>query len=148
MSWDLPTPFMIDIEVEENSIDEYDHVNNAEYLRWIEQISWAHSQQLGLDMDDYREHDRAMAVHRHELDYLAPAYAGDRLRMATWIVGCDGRLTLTRRFQLQRIEDGGTLLRARTRFACIELSTGRARRLPKVYVDIYGSARVEEASQV
>lgn len=148
MNWDLPTPFMIDIEVEEHSIDEYGHVNNAEYLRWIEQVSWAHSQRLGLDIDDYREHDRAMAVHRHELDYLAPAYAGDRLRMATWIVDCDGRLTLTRRFQLQRNSDACTLLRARTRFACIELSTGRARRLPKTYIDIYGNARVEEASQV
>lgn len=144
MSWDLPTPFVIDIEVDEAAIDDYGHVNNTEYLRWIEQISWAHSQYLGLDIGDYREHDRAMAVHRHELDYLAPAHAGDRLRLATWIVDCDGRLTLTRRFQLKRAGDDRTLLRARTRFACIELSSGRARRLPAAYLAIYGDARVDE----
>lgn len=144
MSWDLPTPFVIDIEVDEAAIDHYGHVNNAEYLRWIEQVSWAHSRHLGLGIEDYRQHDRAMAVHRHELDYLAPAHAGEHLRLATWIVGCDGRLTLTRRFQLTRPRDDCTLLRARTRFACIELSSGRARRLPAAYVAIYGGAQVDE----
>ncbi|SDM05951.1 acyl-CoA thioester hydrolase [Modicisalibacter muralis] len=145
MNWELPTPFVIDITVDEATIDHYGHVNNAEYLRWIEQVSWAHSRHLGLDIDDYRQHDRAMAVHRHELDYLAPAYAGDNLRLATWIVGCDGRLTLTRRFQLKRSNDDCTLLRARTRFACIELSSGRARRLPAAYVAVYGGALIDEA---
>ncbi|HET8791321.1 MAG TPA: acyl-CoA thioesterase, partial [Modicisalibacter sp.] len=54
MNWDLPTPFVIDITVDEAAIDHYGHVNNAEYLRWIEQISWAHSRHLGLTIDDYR----------------------------------------------------------------------------------------------
>ncbi|GHB06837.1 acyl-CoA thioesterase [Modicisalibacter luteus] len=144
MSWDLPDPFVLEITVAEAAIDVYGHANNAEYLRWVERVSWAHSHDLGLSIDDYRQHDRAMAVHRHELDYLAPAHAGDRLAMATWIVACDGRMTLTRRFQLQRPDDGATLLRARTRFACIALSTGRPRRLPAAYIDIYGGALVDE----
>ena len=144
MNWELPTPFVIDITVDKQAIDDYDHVNNTEYLRWIERISWEHSQHLGLGIDDYRQHDRAMVVHRHELDYLAPAHIGERLQLATWIVGCDGRLTLTRRFQLKRISDSCTLLRARTRFACIELSSGRARRLPPAYVAIYGNAMIDE----
>ncbi|PMR76283.1 acyl-CoA thioesterase [Billgrantia endophytica] len=144
MEWDLPDPYVIDIEVGASSIDEYDHANNAEYLRWVERVSWAHSEYLGLDLARYRVLDRAMAVHRHELDYLAPAFEGDHLKLATWIVGCDGRLTLTRRFQLRRPADGRTLLRARTRFACIELSSGRPRRLPAEYAATYGGALVAE----
>ena len=144
MSWDLPDPFVIDIEVDASTIDEYEHVNNAEYLRWVERVSWAHSARLGLDLARYRALDRAMAVHRHELDYLAPALEGDRLRLATWIVDCDGRLTLTRRFQLVRPADGRTLLRGRTRFACIALSSGRPRRLPAEYAAAYGEALVAE----
>lgn len=144
LDWDLPTPFVIDIEVDATDIDEYDHANNTAYLRWVEQVSWAHSKCLGLDLARYRALDRAMAVHRHELDYLAPAFEGERLKLATWIVGCDGRLTLTRRFQLIRPADGRTLLRARTRFACIELSSGRPRRLPGEYATTYGDALVAE----
>lgn len=144
LEWDLPDPFVIELEVGASAIDEYGHANNTEYLRWIEQVSWAHSAHLGLDLARYRELDRAMAVHRHELDYLAPAFQGEQLALATWIVGCDGRLTLTRRFQLIRPADGRTLLRARTRFACIELTSGRPRRLPEEYVTIYGGALVVE----
>lgn len=144
LDWDLPTPFVIDIEVDAADIDGYAHANNTAYLRWVERISWAHSECLGLDLDRYRALDRAMAVHRHELDYLAPAFEGERLKLATWIVGCDGRLTLTRRFQLIRPADGRTLLRARTRFACIELSSGRPRRLPVEYAATYGDALVVE----
>lgn len=144
MEWDLPRPHVLPIVVEAEAIDDYGHVNNIEYLRWIEAVSWRHSAGLGLDMARYREFDRGMAVHRHELDYLAPAFLGERLELATWIVACDGRLTLTRRFQLLRPADGRTLLRARTRFACIELSSGRARRMPDAYVAAYRSVLVEE----
>lgn len=144
MEWDLPQPFVIEIVVAPLAIDEYEHANNAEYLRWIEQVSWAHSESLGLSLSRYRELDRGMAVHRHELDYLAPAFEGDRLRLATWIIDVEGRLTLTRRFQLLRPADGRTLLRARTRFACIELSSGRPRRLPDEYRRIYGEVAVAD----
>ena len=146
MKWDLPDPFVIDFTVAESAIDAYGHANNAEYLRWVEQVSWAHSRFLGLGIEDYRRNDRAMVVHRHELDYLAPAHAGDCLAIATWIVACDGRMTLTRRFQLLRPDDGMTLLRARTRFACIALSSGRPRRLPTTYANVYGGALVNETA--
>lgn len=144
MAWALPDPFVIDICVADEAIDAYQHVNNSEYLRWVEQISWAHSEALGLSIARYRELDRAMVVHRHELDYLAPAFAGDELQLATWIVDCDGRFSLTRRFQLMRLKDAKTLLNARTRFACVALTSGRPKRLPDEYRRIYGGVVVDE----
>ena len=144
MEWALPEPFVMDIHVADEAIDAYQHVNNSEYLRWVEQISWAHSEALGLSLERYRELDRAMVVHRHELDYLAPAFAGDVLQLATWIVDCDQRFSLTRRFQLMRVETAKILLNARTRFACVALSTGRPKRLPEEYRRIYGSAVIVE----
>lgn len=142
MNWDLPAAFVIDIQVEASSVDHYGHVNNAEYLRWVERVSWAHSRHLGLSFDDYRALDRGMVVHRHELDYLAPAFESESLQLATWIVACDGRLTLTRRFQLSHVASSRTLLRAQTRFACIELSSGRPRRMPPRFIAVYGKAVV------
>ena len=78
-----------------------------------------------------------MAVGRHEIDYLASAYEGDELQLATWIVDCDQRLRMTRRFQLVRPSDGKTLLRAQTTFVCIELSSGKAKRLPAEFLEGY-----------
>lgn len=140
MNWDHAQPFIIDIMVPDSAIDELGHVNNAVYVRWLEQCAWAHSEQLGLDLALYQQLDRAMAVLRHEIDYLAAAYANDALQMATWIVGCDSKLKLQRHFQLQRMSDGATLLRANTTFVCIEISTGRPKRMPDVFVTGYGGA--------
>lgn len=143
MSWSLPDPFVIDIVVQPEDIDGLGHANNAVYVSWLERCAWRHSQSLGLDLAEYRRLDRAMAVVRHEVDYLASAYEGDQLQLATWIVESDQRLKMTRQFQLRRPADGLTLLRAQTTFVCIELSTGKPKRMPVEFVEGYGRALLE-----
>lgn len=143
MSWSLPDPFVIDIVVEPEDIDGLGHANNAVYVSWLERCAWRHSQSLGLDLAEYRRLDRAMAVVRHEVDYLASAYEGDQLQLATWIVESDQRLKMTRHFQLRRPADDLTLLRAQTTFVCIELSTGKPKRMPVEFVEGYGRALFE-----
>ncbi|CAD5376533.1 Acyl-CoA thioesterase [Pseudomonas sp. OF001] len=147
MSWERPAPFVLDIKVGTEHIDEFAHVNNAVYVGWLEQCAWAHSRSLGLTLDDYRRLDRGMLVVRHEIDYLAAAREGERLELGTWIVECDGRLSIARQFQLRRPADGVTLLRARTRFVCAELSSGRPRRMPAEFVERYGRALVVPAAE-
>ncbi|WP_137885395.1 thioesterase family protein [Pseudomonas sp. 2FE] len=143
MSWDLPTPFTIDLQVVAEDIDGLGHANNAVYVSWLERCAWRHSQSLGLDLTEYRRLDRAMAVLRHEIDYLASAYEEDELQLATWIVESDQRLKMTRRFQLIRPSDAATLLRAQTTFVCIELSSGKPKRMPQEFIEGYGPALVE-----
>ncbi len=143
MSWSLPDPFVIDIVVQPEDIDGLGHANNAVYVSWLERCAWRHSQSLGLDLAEYRRLDRAMAVVRHEVDYLASAYEGDQLQLATWIVESDQRLKMTRHFQLRRPADDLTLLRAQTTFVCIELSTGKPKRMPVEFVEGYGRALLE-----
>ncbi len=140
MVWDLPTPFVIDLTVTADDIDGLGHANNAVYVSWLERCAWRHSQQLGLDLNEYRRMDRAMAVVRHEIDYLASAYLDDEMQMATWITDWDRKLKMTRQFQLCRASDGLTLLRAQTTFVCIELSSGKPRRMPPEFIAGYGAA--------
>lgn len=140
MSWDLPTPFVIDLRVGSEDIDGLGHANNAVYVSWLERCAWRHSQSLGLGLSEYRRLDRAMAVLRHEIDYLASAYEGQELQVATWIVESDNRLKMKRHFQLKRPEDACTLLRAQTTFVCIELSSGKPKRMPVEFVEGYGQA--------
>jgi acyl-CoA thioester hydrolase len=140
VSWDLSNPFVIDLQVTADDIDGLGHANNAVYVSWLERCAWRHSQFLGLDLAEYRRLDRAMAVVRHEIDYLASAYEDQQLQMATWIVESNQRLKMDRRFQLIRPADGVTLLRAKTTFVCIELSSGKPKRMPAEFVEGYGMA--------
>ncbi len=143
MNWDWANPFTVVTTVDDSDIDGLQHTNNAVYVKWCEKVAWAHSVSLGLNLDCYRELDRAMVITRSEFDYLQASYCGDTLQVATWIVGWDGKLTMERRFQIIRESDEQTLLRARMRFACVELSTGRPRRLPQAFKEGYGPAVLE-----
>jgi acyl-CoA thioester hydrolase len=102
MNWDRSTPFVIELLVAADDIDGLGHANNAVYVTWLERCAWQHSQCLGLDLVEYRRLNRAMAVVRHEIDYLASAYEGNELQLGTWIVDWDRRLKMTRQFQLRR----------------------------------------------
>ncbi len=144
MSWDLAQPpYVVDITVAAAEIDGLGHANNAAYVSWLERCAWSHSVSLGLDLPEYQRLDRAMAIVRHEIDYLASAYADQQLQMATWIIESDHRLKMTRHFQLVRPADGVTLLRARTTFACIEMSSGKPKRMPVEFIEGYGKAVIE-----
>lgn len=138
--WDFADPFLHRNDVAAEHIDDLQHTNNTVYVRWCEETAWAHSQALGLNISNYRELDRAMAVVEGHYRYLRASGLGDSVETATWIINWDRRLTMTRHFQVRRIEDGSTLLRARVRFACIEISSGRPKRLPKEFLDGYGPA--------
>jgi len=135
--WDLPAPHRIELEVVEAEIDHYGHVNNAVYLQWFDRAAWSHSAALGVRIEDCVTLRRGMAAHRSEIDYHRSALLGDRVEVGTWIVAADGRLRVTRRFQVRRVSDGVTLTRARTDYVCVNLDTGQAARMPAEFRNHY-----------
>ncbi len=142
LPWDFPGPHTLAVTVEAEHIDGLRHCNNAVYVTWCEQVAWDHSDALGLDLAAYERLNRAMVITRSEFDYLKPSYLGDELVAATWIVDWDEKLTMQRRFQVLRPADGATVLRAGMQFACVDLESGKPRRLPKEFVEGYGPAVV------
>ncbi len=140
LEWDLPSPFTIEVTVVAADIDGLQHTNNAVYVKWCERVAWAHSESLGLDLASYRQLDRAMVITRSEFDYLAASRLGDNIVVATWLTNSDGKLSLGRRFQVQRVSDSTTLLRGRMKFACVDLSNGKPRRMPAEFISAYGDA--------
>jgi len=138
--WDYPQPHIFFTRVQADDIDGLQHTNNVVYVDWCQRAAWDHSVALGLDLERYRALNRAMVITYSEFHYLQAAQEGEEVAVATWIVDWDGKLTMARRFQVLRVADGVTLLRAAMRFACIEISSGRPRRLPPEFIDGYGPA--------
>ncbi|GAC34461.1 acyl-CoA thioesterase [Paraglaciecola polaris] len=140
LPWQYPSPFICQWHISPEQIDHYNHVNNVAYVSQLERTAWAHSNALGLSIEQYQELDRGMAISRHEIDYLAAAVLGDTLACATWIVACDNKLKLARHFQFIRLSDGLSMLKARTEFVCIALSSGKPKRMPKIFSETYFNA--------
>ncbi len=135
--WDFPDPFVQTRTPRPDDIDGLNHTNNAVYVQWCEQVAWAHSEALGLTLRDYHRLDRAMAIRRGAYDYLLPTLLGEALTLATWLCAGDSKLGMTRRFQLVRDSDRATVMRGQWDLVCIELSSGRAKRMPAEFIAAY-----------
>ena len=133
----LPSAFTGLHRVGDHEIDEYAHVNNTVYLRWLDSIAWAHSAQLGMPLQRCLELRRGMAIRHTRVDYLEAAVVGDDLLIATWITACDGRIRCSRRFEIARMADGKRVLEAEIDFFCLNLDTGKPCRFPPEFVEYY-----------
>jgi acyl-CoA thioester hydrolase len=143
LNWDLPAPFAQQIRVSPEDTDRLGHANNVVYLRWLEEVSWAHIESLGMTWAMHEQTGKAMAITRTEIDYLASANAGDVLELGTWLTDFDGRFRSARQFQLIRKSDGKTLVRALSTHACVDMKSQRPSRMPPEFKRILASVLVE-----
>jgi acyl-CoA thioester hydrolase len=137
IAWELPDPHVVTVDVKPADIDVYEHVNNAVYLTWLDQVAWSHSTALGVSPRMCAEIRRGMAALRIEIDYVRAAVLGDPIVIGTWIVASDRRLRVTRRFQVCHAGDGATLARATTEYVCVNLGSGKAVRMPEAFSAAY-----------
>lgn len=133
----LPQAFTLEHRVLSEEIDEYQHVNNAVYLQWLDRIAWTHSAELGMTLENCLALRRGMAVRHTRIDYLEAALLHDVLLLATWLVVCDGRLRCTRRFEILRLTDGKRVVDAEIEYFCLNLDTAKPCRFPREFVERY-----------
>lgn len=143
LNWDLPSPFTQLITVSPDDTDRLGHANNVVYLRWLEEVSWAHIESLGMTWALHEKTGKAMAITRTEINYLASANAGDTLELGTWLTDFDGRFRSARQFQLIRKSDGKTLVRALSTHACVDMKSQRPSRMPAEFKRILASVLVD-----
>lgn len=130
LNWDYPEPHIIEHTAKSDEADGYGHINNSVYLQWLDQCVWDHCDAVNMTPDFCRTLNRGFAAVRHEIDYVTSAYPGDRIAVANWVTLNDGRLRAERRFQIIRLNDNKTLLRARSYYVCTDLTTGKPARTP------------------
>jgi acyl-CoA thioester hydrolase len=123
----MPRIFHASLVVGPESIDAVGHVNNREYLRWMEDIAVDHSAAQGWPMERYFRDGHAWVAATHFIEYLRPAFAGDALDLYTWIATWDRR-TSVRRYAMTRQRK--LVARGETRWTFVELASGRACDLP------------------
>ncbi len=118
------------LRVTEESIDVNGHVNNIEYLRWMQLVASGHSDANGWGWRRYRDLGSGWVVRSHHIDYLRPAFAGDEILIETWVT--DLRRSRSKRlYRFLRRADGKELVRAETEWVFVNLQTGRPVQIPE-----------------
>jgi acyl-CoA thioester hydrolase len=119
------TPFQKRITATDADIDELGHVNNAAWVRWIQDVATDHWRAAAAPevVDAY-----LWVVTRHEIDYLRPAAPGETVVARTWIESPPRGARFERHIEFVDL-DGRTKLRAKTTWAMIDRETGRPLRV-------------------
>ena len=114
-------PYELLLEILPGDIDQLNHVNNVVYLRWVQEAAVAHWTAAA---PAQAQATLFWVVVRHEIDYLRPALAGDRILARTW-VGPATRRSFERNTEILRAGDRALLARARTLWCPMAVATGR-----------------------
>jgi acyl-CoA thioester hydrolase len=138
----MPRIYQRSLTVAAESIDAVGHVNNREYLRWMEDIAVEHSAAQGWPMERYFRGGHAWVASTHFIEYLRPAFAGDVLDLYTWIAAWDRR-TSVRRYAMARQRK--LVARGETSWTFVELASGRACDLPAAVSEAFDVVADDDA---
>lgn len=121
------TRFELPITPTPADIDELGHVNNAVWVRWIQDVATAH----WLAAADPAHVDAYLwVVVRHEIDYLGNVGAGKAVVARTWVAEPPRGARFDRHVEFLGL-DGKLKVRARTTWAIVDRASGRVLRVPQ-----------------
>lgn len=127
----MPHTYSLPLKVKPEHIDALGHVNNVVYLQWVQDVAAAHwNSQAPPEVKE----KVLWVVHRHELNYLKPAFAGDELTGQTWVVEMQGVKSI-RRVNILRGEE--ILLNACTEWIMLDTKSMRPKRIADELAQIF-----------
>jgi acyl-CoA thioester hydrolase len=124
-------PFELTITPSPVDIDELGHVNNAVWVRWLQDVAVAHWTALAAPADIERY---IWVVLRHEVDYRGNVSAGETVTARTWVPEPPRGARFDRHVAFSG-PDGKVKVQAKTTWAMVERATGRVQRVPREMVE-------------
>ncbi len=109
--------------------DQNGHVNNVEYLRWMQDAAMQHSEALGCTKATHTA-GATWVVRTHRIEYLKPAFAGERIAVLTWVSNVR-RVQSLRKYRIIRPADKALLAEGETDWVFIDAQRGTLRSIPK-----------------
>lgn len=129
-----PGVFTIHHPVEWRDVDPAGHLNNANYMAYIENCTVQAAESFGWTMTRMMEEEGfGIIARRYRLEYIEPALMGDTLAISTWVSDVK-RASAIRHNTVRRLYDDKLLARAHVLWAWINLETGRPTRIPPHFI--------------
>ena len=125
----MPEVFIYTVVVGPSSIDAQQHVNNVQYVQWMQDVAVAAAEALDHGATLMRSLNAAWVVRSHHVEYGRPAVLGDRLDVTTWLTDVTAAACV-RHYEFRRNGTADVTVRGRTEWVFVDAATGRPRRLP------------------
>ncbi|HYE18789.1 MAG TPA: thioesterase family protein [Tepidisphaeraceae bacterium] len=130
-----------EFDVPPESIDANGHVNNVEYVRWMQDAGVRHHEVVG-GPPLLAALAATWVARETTVRYLRPAMPGDRVRVRTWVAQ-SRRVLSTRHYEIRRAVDGVPLATGHTDWVLIDVATGRPKSIPPEIVALFADGDAE-----
>jgi len=102
----------------------------ANYLKYFERARTEWVRSRGVALRGRLEEGIAFVVHSLNIRYHQPAFLDDELEVSADLISAT-RTAMTFRQEAWRREDGAPLVSGEVKLACVQLPSGRPRRIPE-----------------
>ena len=126
----------IELVVPATAIDPNGHVNNVQYVQWMQDAAMTHSAGLGWPQERYAAIGRTWIIRSHAIEYQHAAYLGETIAILTWVADFHKFRSL-RKYKFIRTGDERVLATAETLFIFCNLHTGKPVCIPPEVRDAY-----------
>lgn len=133
---DMSSVFDLRIKVKPEHIDVLGHVNNVVYVQWMQDVASAHIETLGVGLDQYLEMKHAMVAVEHHVQYRKAAMLDDDIILRTWLYVINALYSF-RQYAFFNAKDQSLLFTGNTKWACIEIASGRPKRMSPTFIQAY-----------
>ncbi len=125
--------FFLNFIAQPDDIDELGHVNNAVWVRWVQDMATAHWNATAPTEAINRY---IWVVVRHEIDYRGNVSAGEKVTGHTWISEPPKGARFWRNVHFTAA-DGKIMVKAKTNWAIIDRLSRRPVRVPKELATLF-----------
>jgi len=106
-------------------VDENGHVNNVEYVRWMQEAATQHAEAAGC-LQATKAAGASWIVRSHQIEYLRPLFAGDKVCILTWVANFR-KVRSLRKYKFIRSVDDAVLAQGATDWVLIDTQSKRPR---------------------
>ncbi len=144
----MPFTHQTIFQVRHYECDAYGHLNNAVYLRFMQEAAFNASAALGYGEERYAQLGRLWLARMTDIEYLKPVRYGDRVIVTTWVEDVR-RVRSIRAYDFHLESTGDLLARGWTDWVYIDVATGRPCTVPADIAAIYqpGSSHLQKSSR-
>jgi acyl-CoA thioester hydrolase len=121
--------------VPDEAVDENGHVNNVMYVQWMQDAAVRHYDAMGGRQITINL-GATWVVRSHTVEYLRPAFAGERIRVLTWVANMR-RVRSLRRYRFVRVKDEQELVRGETDWVFVDVESGAPRSVPEQVTGLF-----------
>ncbi|MBZ0295363.1 MAG: thioesterase family protein, partial [Anaerolineae bacterium] len=109
--------------------DAYGHLNNANYLRLMQEAAFDASAAVGYAKERYEAMGYLWLAHETEIEYMRPLHYGDQVEIKTWVADFR-QVRSVRHYEFRRSGSEELVAKAHTDWVYMERDSSRAARIP------------------